>query len=387
MSGSTPTSQPSLVGGDRLEVEADVGAVIDAVEHLVGRADRTDDVRRRGHVVQHHGVADAADAVVDTTRWPWIVIASAPPAHSALATASMSCWCTTRLLTSSPATESWTASGASVSVIVTPGPAPGRRRPDLDARAASAAGAGPDGGGQVVGVRVHSPASSSCSARSPRAGHLGLGQPRQVVVATAAQVEPPALDQVLVTKSAPASRKTGAAPRHHCAALRRPGGRRTPRPVVRSSRGGCQVLPGTSWRCAFVRGTGSDYANPGSKPPVTGGPVRPQVGGNLRSTRRPRSDPTSQHLPRTKHETTQDPGVSVVRTVVAAVVAALGIAWMVVYINVAQDGEKLTWMGDLERWNFLIGFGLVFLGLALAANPGTCSVAAAASWSGCSAAS
>ncbi len=79
----------------------------------------------------------------------------------------------------------------------------------------------------------------------------------------------------------------------------------------------------------------------------------------------------SQHPPRTKHETTQDPGVSVVRTVVAAVVAALGIAWMVVYINVAQDGEKLTWMGDLERWNFLIGFGLVFLGLALAANPGT----------------
>ena len=79
----------------------------------------------------------------------------------------------------------------------------------------------------------------------------------------------------------------------------------------------------------------------------------------------------SQHPPRTKRETTQDPGVSVVRTVVAAVVAALGIAWMVVYINVAQDGEKLTWMGDLERWNFLIGFGLVFLGLALAANPGT----------------
>ena len=79
----------------------------------------------------------------------------------------------------------------------------------------------------------------------------------------------------------------------------------------------------------------------------------------------------SQHPPRTKRETTQDPGVSVVRTVVAAVVTALGIAWMVVYINVAQDGEKLTWMGDLERWNFLIGFGLVFLGLALAANPGT----------------
>jgi hypothetical protein len=93
--------------------------------------------------------------------------------------------------------------------------------------------------------------------------------------------------------------------------------------------------------------------------------------GPPRNTRVEERSDVSQHPPRTKRETTQDPGVSVVRTVVAAVVAALGIAWMVVYINVAQDGEKLTWMGDLERWNFLIGFGLVFLGLALAANPGT----------------
>lgn len=64
-------------------------------------------------------------------------------------------------------------------------------------------------------------------------------------------------------------------------------------------------------------------------------------------------------------------GVSVVRTVVAALLAAVGIAWMVVYINVAQDGAQLTWMGDLMRWNFLIGFVLVFLGLAVAANPAT----------------
>ena len=63
--------------------------------------------------------------------------------------------------------------------------------------------------------------------------------------------------------------------------------------------------------------------------------------------------------------------VSVARTVAAAVIAALGIAWMVVYINVAQDGQQLTWMGELERWNFLIGFGLLFLGLAIAAHPDT----------------
>ena len=64
-------------------------------------------------------------------------------------------------------------------------------------------------------------------------------------------------------------------------------------------------------------------------------------------------------------------GISVVRTAVAGLLVAAGIAWMVVYLNVAQDGTKLTWMGDLGRWNFLIGFGLVFLGLAVAAHPST----------------
>lgn len=63
--------------------------------------------------------------------------------------------------------------------------------------------------------------------------------------------------------------------------------------------------------------------------------------------------------------------LSVPRTAIAALVTLLGIAWMAVYINVAQDGDQLTWMGDLGRWNFLIGFGLVFIGLGLFANPGT----------------
>ena len=44
---------------------------------------------------------------------------------------------------------------------------------------------------------------------------------------------------------------------------------------------------------------------------------------------------------------------------------------MAVYINVAQDGTSLAWMGDLARWNFLIGFGLIFLGLAVAGHPST----------------
>lgn len=79
------------------------------------------------------------------------------------------------------------------------------------------------------------------------------------------------------------------------------------------------------------------------------------------------SKPTS----RTPHAVTTAPAISIPRTVGAALLVVVGIAWMVVYINVAQDGLKLTWMGDLERWNFLIGFGLIFLGLAVAGHPST----------------
>lgn len=67
----------------------------------------------------------------------------------------------------------------------------------------------------------------------------------------------------------------------------------------------------------------------------------------------------------------QGPDISIPRTAAAAALAVLGIVWMAVYINVGQDGDQLSWMGDLGRWNFLIGFGLFFLGLAVAAHPGT----------------
>jgi hypothetical protein len=68
-----------------------------------------------------------------------------------------------------------------------------------------------------------------------------------------------------------------------------------------------------------------------------------------------------------------DPGpeTSVVRTAVAAVVVLAGVVWMALYVNVAQDGEALTWMGDLGRWNFMIGFALLFVGMGLFANPST----------------
>ena len=71
---------------------------------------------------------------------------------------------------------------------------------------------------------------------------------------------------------------------------------------------------------------------------------------------------------------TSDGSISIVRTAVAALVVLLGIAWLVVYVTVAgpdTDGTKLTWMGDLDRWNYLIGFGLIFLGLTVAAHKST----------------
>lgn len=62
------------------------------------------------------------------------------------------------------------------------------------------------------------------------------------------------------------------------------------------------------------------------------------------------------------------------RSGVALLLVLLGIAWLVVYVTVAgpdTDGKQFTWMGDLARWNYLIGFLLVFIGLAFAAHPST----------------
>ena len=74
---------------------------------------------------------------------------------------------------------------------------------------------------------------------------------------------------------------------------------------------------------------------------------------------------------------------SVVRTAIAAILVVLGIAWIVVYVIFAQDaanytaglGKKpdnpLPWMADLEKWNYAIGFGLIFVGLAVSAHKST----------------
>lgn len=79
----------------------------------------------------------------------------------------------------------------------------------------------------------------------------------------------------------------------------------------------------------------------------------------------------SKSTPRTRPGAPVAPDLSLPRTILAALLVVVGIVWMAVYVNVAQDGQSLTWMGDLRRWNFLIGFGLILLGLTVAGHPGT----------------
>jgi hypothetical protein len=73
---------------------------------------------------------------------------------------------------------------------------------------------------------------------------------------------------------------------------------------------------------------------------------------------------------------------SVRRTAVALALVVLGIVWIAVYYTVARDaalavpGAKkpsnpLPFMADLEKWNYLIGFVLIFAGLAVAAHKST----------------
>jgi hypothetical protein len=72
---------------------------------------------------------------------------------------------------------------------------------------------------------------------------------------------------------------------------------------------------------------------------------------------------------------------SLVRCAIAVGLVLLGIAWIAVYINLAKDaalydaslgGKKpdnpIPFMADLERWNYLIGFGLIFIGMTVSAH-------------------
>ncbi len=72
---------------------------------------------------------------------------------------------------------------------------------------------------------------------------------------------------------------------------------------------------------------------------------------------------------------------SIRRTAVAVLLVLLGIAWIAVYLNFAKDAAEfvkfpgakkpdnpIPWMADLAKWNFLIGFLLIFAGLTVAAH-------------------
>jgi len=55
-----------------------------------------------------------------------------------------------------------------------------------------------------------------------------------------------------------------------------------------------------------------------------------------------------------------------VRSLISLVLIVVGIAWVAVYAS-----SSPSWMADLGRWNYTIGFVLILLGLGAAAHPGT----------------
>ena len=68
------------------------------------------------------------------------------------------------------------------------------------------------------------------------------------------------------------------------------------------------------------------------------------------------------------------------RFIVAVVLMLLGIAWIAYYYTVvrvdptvipAPDPGSPGFMADLGNWNYLIGFGLLLLGLVVSAHPST----------------
>jgi hypothetical protein len=69
--------------------------------------------------------------------------------------------------------------------------------------------------------------------------------------------------------------------------------------------------------------------------------------------------------------TSTDERVSPVRSAVALLLVVAGVAWITYYtVAVVGDGSPKA-VADLGDWNFLIGFGAVFLGLLIAAHPAT----------------
>ena len=68
------------------------------------------------------------------------------------------------------------------------------------------------------------------------------------------------------------------------------------------------------------------------------------------------------------------------RFLIAIVLAVVGVAWLIYYYVAVRVDPALipapepgspTFMADLGDWNYVIGFGLLLLGLAVSAHPST----------------
>ncbi|VXC41957.1 cell division protein CrgA [Nocardioides sp. AX2bis] len=90
-------------------------------------------------------------------------------------------------------------------------------------------------------------------------------------------------------------------------------------------------------------------------------------------------------MAKTKPQTYTDPDrgrLVTARFVVAVLMMVVGIAWIAYYYVAVRAGTPVVgepapeagspaFMADLGDWNYLIGFGLLFLGLIVAAHPST----------------
>ena len=72
-----------------------------------------------------------------------------------------------------------------------------------------------------------------------------------------------------------------------------------------------------------------------------------------------------------RQETAAPEGVKVVPTAIAALLVLAGIAYVTYYVTAVYDDQTPKKLADLGDWNWAIGFGLIFLGLAFAARPST----------------
>ena len=73
----------------------------------------------------------------------------------------------------------------------------------------------------------------------------------------------------------------------------------------------------------------------------------------------------------TSLDSTSHARLSPVRTGLAALLAVAGIGWIAYYTAAVFGDGRPAAVADLGMWNYLIGFGLLFLGLLVAAHPGT----------------